>query len=307
MDRTDWWEVSRRLPNTLPSFTYYRDRYAVMLLDWSIGPGVAVRELKRSRLGALLRKPPVRAAAARAPRGVLTPRTLAQIPCRSAERYRFALGSWGAERWHRWHQTSRAGRNLVVHLCFPSSHDAIARRVLGAGAREEFAMSCHPRARSPLCTLAWSRIDIDWPTREALIEEVQSDWARDARAWLDDMDRELRDAGMHGESVERERYLRYVLRPHYALWPEATLAASLELLVGTLGLRRIYYHTPASHLALKQMEADWPPPRSLYTDLPRRFCFVETDRPPRFLYWDPSERVQRALATPGLRWHRLEL
>ena len=50
----------------------------------------------------------------------------------------------------------------------------------------------------------------------------------------------------------------------------------------------------------------WSPPRSLYTDLPRQFCFVETNALPVFLEKEPHIRKLRmADAMPHL--HLLEL
>jgi hypothetical protein len=52
---------------------------------------------------------------------------------------------------------------------------------------------------------------------------------------------------------------------------------------------------------MKRVRGGYLPPRSLYTDLPARFCFTRTGRAPRFLSRD--QRVERG----EIEWQVLEL
>ena len=69
--------------------------------------------------------------------------------------------------------------NLVLQLNFNSSQIRALRRLTGGEQRtfnpldHPVCRPGHPRYRE---TLAWARIDFDFETNEALIEEIQSDW-----------------------------------------------------------------------------------------------------------------------------------
>ncbi len=49
------------------------------------------------------------------------------------------------------------------------------------------------------------------------------------------------------------------------------------------------------------------PPRSIYTKLPRRFCFRRTHHAPRFLHATRDRRLRRTLSDPVTDWFVLEL
>ncbi|MEM6335100.1 MAG: hypothetical protein AAF752_00940, partial [Bacteroidota bacterium] len=55
---------------------------------------------------------------------------------------------------------------------------------------------------------------------------------------------------------------------------------------------RIYFHTDAGGRQLKPMAN---PPRSLYSRLPRRFCFTETETAPTFLRSTRHRRLRQRL------------
>ena len=82
------------------------------------------------------------------------------------------------------------------------------------------------------------------------------------------------------------------LRPYRKILAEAALAAAIDYLF-ELGIRRIYYHDFETGCRLKGIELDWAPPRSLYTDLPKRFCMQRTEQGPSFLIW--QRRVRKRL------------
>jgi hypothetical protein len=101
------------------------------------------------------------------------------------------------------------------------------------------------------------------------------------------------------------RYWNHVLGHHRAWWAEATLFAALWLLFDRLRVRRIYYHTYEGGLLRKGMWSG--PPRSLYTDLPRRFGFELTSEPPALL--SCSAKRTRGCRRVGVEppWFRLDL
>jgi hypothetical protein len=185
-----------------------------------------------------------------------------------------------------------------VQLNFAVSHNRRARRILG-DLMDEAQWSCHPIAGAREVTLGWARLDVDLARGEALIEELQSDWIR-----------ETLDPCACGEAAcsctRWARYRRELLQPHGALWDEALLAAALWVLREEIGIRRIFMHTFASGTRLKAME-DAPPPRSLYTSLPKRFCFERTHHGPLFLKQERDRRLRRALIDPRTTWHVLHL
>ena len=234
--------------------------------------------------------------------------------------YRLTLGHWGGDGryWRqRWRQTSRPGANLVVQLNFSNQHNQAYERLLRPADVHPFQGYGHPVAEGER-TLAWCRLDLDLRTSEALIEEVQNDWLRFAlehERWVREAHALPEDAGRpafrwrrrapQGTVADFLRYVDDVLRPHVKLWDEAVLTAALMLL-GTLGIRRVYYHTFASGNRLKGLAKAWgQPPRSLYTALPRRFCFTETAEVPRFLL--AHRRVRKALRDRPLRFFALDL
>ncbi len=315
-------QLLARLPAQIP-FRYQKGAYALMLLRWAIGPGRSIRELRASPLAALLDKPAVRAALARVHDGVLRPQHL-WLPAGPAFDYVLTFGGYEGE--DRDDQVSRPGVNLVVQVNFDARHDARLEQLVPDN-RELFMAGGHP-IHGELNTLAWARIDLTDTTpdargrlrvREALIEEVQTDWVREAKdqhGWA----KAVVAGGLEAAGDETtlrlacglSEYVEHVLAPHTRHWDELTLAAALWVLREKLRVPRIFAHTWESGLALKGMH-DYPPPRSLYTKLPRRFGFGKTQTYPDFLTGSVHEVVQptRHLgarcepALPGLHIHRV--
>jgi hypothetical protein len=89
-------------------------------------------------------------------------------------------------------------------------------------------------------------------------------------------------------------------------WAEAMLAATIWFLREELGIKTIFYHTFDSGCRLKGIE-DTLPPRSLYTVLPKKFCFEETDRLPGFLALENNKRMRRIKRENKLRFFLLEM
>ena len=83
-----------------------------------------------------------------------------------------------------------------------------------------------------------------------------------------------------GKVNTAENYVKKSLAPYFKMWDEAALTAAINFVMDELGIRRIYYHTFVTGNALKKIRHSYPP-RSLYTDLPRKLCFKLTDEPPK--------------------------
>ena len=285
-------------------YPYYRDRYSIGLLrqlsrDRQYGETLSVASLKKSVYAPLLQKPRVRSALATLGHDLIDDRFLAVHDHDPDQEYFIlTLDAWGSERRteRRYRQISRPGLNLVLQLNFSGCHDRQYRKL---GCRNSLFNYCgHPVSRSRN-TLAWARIDLDWSSDCALIEEIQSDWVRSV-AWLaEKVERRL----LHGRSVTEsipyrgssfplaiaQAYCAYVKERYAAIWAEAMLWASIQFVREELGVRQVYYHSEQSGRLLKGIR--WSaPPRSLYTDLPRRFCFAPTHEIPPFLAEDKEVR-----------------
>lgn len=329
MDRKECERLRPRLRGRRRLF-YYKDRYALMLLGRVAGEGMAVRELRGSRYARLLDRPVIRELLGRCGDGVLRREQLESFWPVRPEVYRVTLGWWGeeCEGERDWYQTSRAGLNLVVRLNFSAEHDRLCRRLFGKSEYHPFEFEHHPIETRGAHTLAWARVDLDLEQGDALIEEIQSDWVRYARGDHRYEERRARRI-VPSKAVEPDTkvrcvssyraldfYVREVMAAHMRQWAEATLAATLELLTGELGVRRVFYHTWESGSQLKQI-GERKPPRSLYSDLPRRFCFETTREVPDFLRWKRGrtryrgkrrieERIERPIPE-CTRFFKLEL
>lgn len=80
------------------------------------------------------------------------------------------------------------------------------------------------------------------------------------------------------------------------------LAAAVDFIVDELGLRRIYFHSYETGKALKRCN----PPRSLYTDIPRKFCFQNITEAPFFLAEDRFFR-KKYYKVKSPKWFSLDL
>jgi len=288
-------EIIASLPRGRTLFRYFRNRYALMLLQHASRLHPSVSDIKSTRFAGLLRKTVVRDALNTCGDGRIDPAKLDAFWPADHRSYRLTLARWpeSGEKWDRyWHQTSRRGVNLVLQLNFSISHN----RLVESLTREKVAdlgFTSHPINDDGELTLAWSRIDLNLQTGEALIEEIQSDWVRDAVGRAD------------AEQSGWTAYTRH-LQPHARDWDETMLAATVWFLLEEIGIRTIFYHTFETGSALKHIQ--WShPPRSLYTDLPRRFCFEITHNGPLFLRDEPDRRLRKLFREPDTRWYCLDL
>ena len=152
-------------------------------------------------------------------------------------------------------------------------------------------------------TVAWARLDFDLETGEALIEELQSDLLRDLKSYADKAYLAEKEGSATFDIYRAEFDTKRVIRiweddfsAERAHWQEAVLSAAIRFLVSEIGMRKIYYHTEDTGSYLKRITGTRPP-RSLYTALPKRFCFDETDEVPQLLAgernWGRRERAAR--------------
>lgn len=335
--------LADQLSRRFKSFHYSRGQYALMLLANALEQPITLRDLKPTVFGRLIEKPCVQEVLRAAGSLDITSRDLQytqrQLPDRQA--YRISFSQWGDPDSDVWmpdyDQTSRPGMNLVLQLNFPRTHQRDFANLLSPASFAAFNYSGHPVSKSPgESRLAWSRIDIDLVRREALIEEVQCDWVRDATRYRTEIASARNSLGRNGTiprnlapgqyppgtihamaeylktpcdqlQQRMNTYIDRVLAPYAKVWDEAVLAATIHLLRRNLGIGRIYYHTFESGNHMKHLDEGDQPPRSLYTDLPRQFAFVKTMRPPRMLMEDRQARERIAEADKPLYWHVLSL
>jgi hypothetical protein len=146
---------------------------------------------------------------------------------------------------------------------------------------------------------------------EVLIEEIQSDWVRDV-AWLrKKLDRcgssehVMHYCNFNTTAAQARRYLNFV-EPLLKEWSQAMLAATLYFITNELGLKQIWYHTWEVGNRLKRIDGCYRPPRSLYTTLPKQFCFEHTDQLPGMLSDKRTiKRLRRGKIKPF--FYKLEL
>jgi len=312
-------EVIECLPKGRTKYHYYKDRYALMLLSYQIGQGMKVADIKKSNLNKLLQRPQVKKLLANISNDFVNADALdGYWPSDvndDLQNFVLTLSHWGGEV-PRWQQTSRHGYNLVVQLNFSNAHNSLYRDMVKPCNSAALNYYGHPVLRTDGIkdmreTLAWARLDIDFDTNEVLIEEIQSDWVREARDMLRDAeeaiscdDNSIPWWGIEGKTENVIKYVNEVLMPYTKTWDEAMLAATLEFVKNELGIRRVYYHSYESGSILKTIEGN--SPRNLYTRLPKRFCFEETDESPVFLQHDRHFRkAMKKMVKPV--WYRLDL
>ena len=145
-------------------------------------------------------------------------------------------------------------------------------------------------------TLAWARLDFDFETNEVLVEEVQSDLVRDIGqmkkyAWAAKTRKKdhFYFWGTRIQVREFDQFADAFLFAFKSTWQEAMLAATVSFAFDELGVKHLYYHTFKSGSVLKNI-GNTQPPRSLYSELPEKFCFNETQSAPEFLKKDKRAR-----------------
>lgn len=304
-------EILACLPRGKTPVFYYKHRYAASLLSYRARRNPTIAELRRTPYSRLLDIPFIRTALAAAGDGRLHSAHFDYLSPDCNLPFLLTLDLWSGS------QVTRPGTNLVLQLNFTYAHDVPFRRLTRPSEPLWLRCASHPVLKPGQRelfreTLAWARLDVDFDSGEALIEEIQSDWMSSAAI----MRARLRRAQtlprpvppwwhMGGSWAALQLYLDKVLRPYEEIWDEAMLWAAIEFVYRELGLTRIYFHTYDTGIALKRI-AGGKPPRSLYTRLPQRFCFELSPIAPEFLLRHRGfRRHYRAMRAP--RWYRMEI
>lgn len=305
-------EIIELMPAGRTPFYYYKDRYAPFLLKEVAAKVKTVAQLKASPFSGLCNKPIIRDYLSGCGDGRLDVESIDLLWKEPSKAFLLGLSTW-YDKDTSWAQTTRRGANLVLQLNFSNQHDALFRKLIKPDLQRSFKSWGHPvmwKERKGYFreTLAWARIDLDLDSGEALIEEIQNDWLRLADAWRRCFNCRCGRACRVQTAIESRKgeenaraYLEQVLPQYREIWDEAMLTACLWFLRRELGVHRIYYHT-AEHGARLKSIIGRQPPRSLYTRLPRRFCFRKTGTTPLFLQQDRyfRNRVKRN------KWQNIE-
>lgn len=298
MEKYELDEILAALTGERTLFRYTRDGYALQLLRDYIGQGMNIAQLRQSPFANWLNKPIVKQALAHAGKGELKPQHLDWATWeQDALNFVLTLDQWGDERnsQRKWKQMSRTGYHLVLQLNFANDHQQCFQQLVKGADHGEFSYWGHPINKdSKHETLAWARIDVDFASNQALIEELQSDWVRHVkRDW-----KTWRFSNIH-------TYREVVLKPYAQVWDEALMAATIQLIRHDLGIKEIFYNTFDTGNFLKGIRGDSKPPRSMYTTLPEKFAFTMTDEVPQFLQGlREVNKAQRKIAG-GARWFKL--
>ena len=304
MDRQLAIEIIRCLPRGRSLYAYGKDAYALQLLQYYVGEGKSVSAIRQSRYARLLNKAPVRKLLAGCGNSRLGSDDIDVFQLENQESFSLSLDLWDGS--DGCGQTSRRGWNLVLQLNFSNRHNSRYRALVKPLEKQLFNYGGHPVYRDRRRhyfreTLAWARLDVDFDNDECLVEEIQSDWVREVNCLLDEArrarkrERNIRDDcywPVQGRLDDIIDYCSWFNHNYARLWAEAMLSATLHLVKRELGLRRVYYHSDRWGAQVKNM--GWSrPPRSLYSKLPKAFCFTETSAAPKLLRDDIRYRRLR--------------
>jgi len=224
----------------------------------------------------------------------------------NSEPFVLTLGEWGCKKDWSWNQTSRPGSNLVLQLNL-SRKWSKKFESLQKETANEYTGFHHPVSNSRSATLAWARMDMDFETDEVLIEEIQSDLFKDILSMHNDAKLEQKEKSKTfynwGATIRTDEFLNFseaFIKQFGKSWQEAMLAASVYFVFEELGCSKIYYHSFETGNQMKNLDS-CKPPKSLYTDLPKKFCFESIDSAPEFL--SKEKRIRRKLKKlDGGRW-----
>ncbi len=305
-------EVIACLPNERTLFHYFKGQYALQLLHFATHQLKSVAAIKRSPYQRLLNRAGVRSLLARQGSGEIAPELFAHCWHPSSQPFVLTVDRWGDD--NRWdYQVTRPGCNLVLQLNFSEQHNRAYQKLVKPEDEFIFNYSGHPvmeKGKRAMFrnTLAWARIDFDLERGEALIEEIQSDWVRGVNACLQAIKKGRQPWHLDYCNCKPERfelYMENVFAPFITLWSEAMLSAAIQFIRVELGIGNIYYHTFDTGQKLKQVYGGTPP-RSLYSDLPRKFCFQLTDKDPGFIKQDRTF-IRKRRKVKQVEWYRLAI
>lgn len=305
-------EIIACLPEERTLFYYFKGQYAFFLLNLVTEKISSIRSIKLTPFQSLLNQPDIRDVVAKQGNGHLTPQLFGGAWKETSQPFVLTVDRWGnSDQWQ--YQTTRKGCNLVLQLNFSEKHNRAYHRLVKPEDEFVFNFSGHPameRSNRALFreTLAWARIDFDLDKGEALIEEIQSDWVRRVQSCLNSIRNGANAWLLDWCDCKPEDFILYVekiMAPYVKLWQEAMLTATVQFIQQELGIYKIYYHSHLSGAKVKGVYGG-APPRSLYSDLPRKFCFQLTDEGPLFIGNDRFyKRKKRALKR--VTWYKLEI
>jgi len=299
MKLTELEEIIECLPQGRTLFNYTKDWYAVELLKHELHKEQTVHELKQGRFSKLIRKPFVKDWLGRMGKSKLTKDDLAWIYPSKMESFRLTLDKFSG-----WTQTSRCRANswnLVLQLNLNSADASFVERHTECRDNDPFEFYLHPVHAGRNRTLAWARIDVDLKHGHALIEEIQNDRVRDAKDWYVRAKNTEDDRITFRQfEIDTRFFIEYWenhMKQRAKWWDEAILTAAIKFIKEELGIQHIFYHTPESGKVYKGAGAETAP-TSVYTTLPKKFCFEQTSERPCFL---------RRYKNKKLQFHRLDL
>lgn len=277
-------EIIACLPNGKTHYRYFQGAYAPRMLSLLMPDQARLRELKQTRFRHLLEHKLVKPIVAACGNGILDRDALDTVWREPSQTFLLSLGRWGGMRERDWYQTSRFGENLVLQLNLPLDNQRKFTQWIDPTGYDTLNghWTCHPvqmrRNNADFRdTLAWSRIDLDFKHNEALIEEIQSDGVRDIKRWA------LRYKKCLCAQCERRLKYVYWFENYSKIWSEAMLMATIWFVKEELGIERIFMHTARSGWEVKKMSKTFHAPKSLYSDLPKKFAFKQTWAAPEFL------------------------
>ena len=318
MKREEVKEVLECLGDERRVFHYFRDRYCFDLIEFEMDrqncQSMKVSALKAGSLSRYLQKPVVAKALKHCANGVVSKQDLQSMWPQDLLPFSVSLSRWG-EADRGWDQTSRNQCNLVLQLNFDGKHDEQYRRLIKPDDEcGPFECWGHPVVKGRRKTMSWVRMDVDFTTNEVLIEEIQSDWFRNAAGALARVKtRRVKKPSLKpkevyweilGDFEGLEAYVEQTLAPYRKIWAEASMLAALRFIRDELGISTVYYHSFDTGKKLKGVCGS--PPRSMYTQLPKQFGFKETSEVPVFLARDKfSRRCIKAIKSPS--WFRLDI
>ena len=267
---------------------YSEDKYAFYLLEkYCEQKGSSyISDVKSSGFARLLQRPKVKQFIAAQGDGRISVNRLQQLIHENYQSYVITLSSWGNSDDHEWDQTSVPGANLVVQINLTNQHDELLRRLKIEN--EHFRLDFHP-IHSTKSSMSWARIDFDFNTGEALIEEIQNDWLREA-AWQSRLAKRATLRGddfyyCFGDKISAKNMLQYtqtLLNQYQKIWQETTLFYAIQIIKQEIGIDKIFYHSFLTGALLKNIQGSLPP-KSLYTQLPKKFCFSPCEQGPEFI------------------------
>ena len=297
---------------------YFKDRYCLDFIKHEFTrlqtDTLKVAELKKGKLSRFLNKPLMGEILSKAANGIINSDDLYRAWPNKLIPYLTTFRVWGVDK-RSWCQTTRKQCNLVLQINFDNGHVQTYKKLIAPKSSQgPFEFWSHPVCRTKSKTLGWIRLDISFETDEVLIEEIQNDWLREAESELAYVKKDLAKGktfkdeevlfGCDTSCEKLQTYVEHSLKPYKEVWPELAMSAALRLIREVLGVKRVFYHTFDTGKKLKGMGSS--PPRSLYTQLPRKFGFEETTEAPQMLLRHKfARRCIKAIKDP--RWFRLEV